>query len=277
MRDYLVYDVFTETPLGGNQLAILPDAAGLSTQQMQAIAAEFNFPETVFLGPPETDGCDARVRIFTPTVEVPFAGHPTIGTAVMLAEAGLGPAMTLELGVGPIAAQVVEGLASFTTEHPLVIEAKPARALVARALGCTEDQIIGQPVMAGLGLAFTFTQLATREALSALAPDIGAMREGNAAYPSGLDFAQCAWVESAPGVIHMRMFAPLDNIPKDPATGSAAAALGALLCAERGAITLDITQGTDMGRPSRIEVMAEPGKVTVSGRAVRVMEGKLLV
>lgn len=276
MTGYLVYDVFTDHPFGGNQLAIVPDARDLPEAALQAIAREFNFSETVFLYPPEDPAHTARVRIFTPTMEVPFAGHPTIGTAVMLAEAGLGPEMVLELGVGPLTARAAAGRGEFVTEVPVERLAEPDTDLVARALGTTPGKIVGQPVMASLGLAFTFTELADRETLAALAPDIGAMREGAAAYPQGLDFAQCAWVDAGER-LHMRMFAPLDNIPEDPATGSAAATLAALLCAARGTpVSFTIHQGDDMGRPSVIAVSAVPGRVTVSGNAVRVMEGSLI-
>ncbi|MEJ2019659.1 MAG: PhzF family phenazine biosynthesis protein [Maritimibacter sp.] len=276
MTDYLVYDVFTSAPYGGNQLAIIPDAREIPEAELQAIAREFNFSETVFLYPPENPAHLAKVRIFTQNMEMPFAGHPTIGTAVMLADAGLGPEMVLELGVGPIRAFAEKGKASFTTEVPLERMGQPDPALVARALGVAESKIVGAPVMATLGMPFTFTQIADRATLSALATDVAAFREGLATYPASLDFAQCAWVDEGE-VLHMRMFGPLDNIPEDPATGSAAATLAALLCETRGApVRVTIHQGHDMGRPSLIEVEAEPGKVTVTGQAVRVMEGSLL-
>lgn len=276
MIDYLVYDVFTDRPFGGNQLAIIPNAVEIPEERLQTIAREFNFSETVFLYPPERDGV-AKVRIFTPGAEVPFAGHPVIGTVVMLGEAGLGPDFVLELGVGPMAVRVVDGRASFTNTVPLDRIATPDRALVARALGTHEATIVGQPVMAGVGLAFTFTELVDRAALSDLVPDVSAIREGATRYPASLDFPQCAFVRDGER-LHMRMFAPLDGVPEDPATGSAAAALGALLCADEGApVTLSIHQGEDIGRPSLIHVDAAPGRVTVSGHAVRVMEGKLVV
>ncbi|EAQ13669.1 trans-2,3-dihydro-3-hydroxyanthranilate isomerase [Maritimibacter alkaliphilus HTCC2654] len=276
MTDYLVYDVFTDRPFGGNPLAIIPNAAELPEERLQRIAREFNFSETVFLYPPEGEGV-AKVRIFTPMSEVPFAGHPVIGTVVMLGEAGLGPDFVLELGVGPMAVHVEDGHASFQNRVPLEHVATPDKALVARALGTPEATILGEPVMAGVGLPFTFTELVDRAALSDLVPDTSAFREGATRYPSGLDFAQCAYTR-VDGRVHMRMFAPLDNVPEDPATGSAAAALGALLCREAGGpVSLTIHQGEDMGRPSVIGVEAEPGRVTVSGRAIRVMEGKLVI
>ncbi len=278
MADYLVYDVFTETPFGGNQLAIFPDARALPEDQLQKITQEFNFSEVSFVYPPDDPDHTARVRIFTPTMEIPFAGHPTIGTAVALAAAGHGPEMVLELGIGPIACHATPEAARFTTEAPLEIVALPAPALVARALGCAQDAILTQahpPVMASLGLAFTITELDCRDTLARLAPDNAAFRDGNTAYPSGLDFAQFAYVREG-DVIHARMFAPLDNIPEDPATGSACATLGALLAGLEGHdMTLRIHQGDDMGRPSVIGVTTLGRSVTISGGACKVMQGRL--
>ena len=278
MRDYAVYDVFTDTPFGGNQLAVIPEAEGLADAQMQTIAREFNFSETTFVLPPEDPAHTARIRIFTPMRELPFAGHPTIGTAVMLAEMGYGPDMVLELGVGPLPAYAEAGQARFVTEVPLERKGMPEVDLVARAIGCTPDQIVTQPEIASLGGDFVYAQLDSRATLSALSPNMDAMREGTKLFPGNHDFAVYAWVEDAEGTIHARMFAPLDGIPEDPATGSAAAPLAALLCADRRHDqTLTIHQGYDMGRPSQIHLKAEPGKVTVAGSAVRVMSGKLIL
>lgn len=278
MTGYVVYDVFTEQPFGGNQLAIIPDARDITDAGMAAIAREFNFSETVFLLPPETPGNSAKMRIFTPGGEVPFAGHPTIGTAVMLADAGLGPDLVLELGVGPLRATAATGHASFVTEVPLARIAEPAPELVARALGTAPDKIKSAPIMASLGLPFTFTELTDREALASLTPDTAAFREGQAVHGApGLDFAQFAWVDEG-DILHGRMFAPLDGVPEDPATGSAAAALGALLADLRSApVAFTLHQGDDMGRPSRIEVDAKPGRVSIGGHAVRVMQGELVI
>ena len=105
MTDYIVLDVFTDTPFGGNPLAVIPDATVLPEAELQKIAREFNFSETVFLYPPEEPADTARLRIFTPTMEIPFAGHPTIGAAIALAQQGHGPAMRLALGIGPLTAR----------------------------------------------------------------------------------------------------------------------------------------------------------------------------
>ena len=200
-----------------------------------------------------------------------------IGTAVMLADNGFGPDMVLELEVGPLSANAAGGEASFVTEHVLERKGHPERDLVARAIGCAVDDILDQPEIASLGGDFVFVQLKSRQTLSTLKANSDAMREGTALFPGNHDFAVYAWVEHE-GAIHARMFAPLDGIPEDPATGSAAAPLAALLCQDRGSDqTLVIHQGDDMGRPSRIHLKAEPGRVTVSGKAVQVMKGQLLV
>lgn len=278
MTDYLVYDVFTDAPFGGNQLAVIPDATALPGADLQRIAREFNFSETAFLFPPDAPAHTARLRIFTPTTEIPFAGHPTIGTAVALADLGHGPDMVLGLGIGPIRARAENGAAQFTTQATLERLAEPAPGLVARALGLAQDRIrtdTHPPVMATLGLPFTLTELTDRTALAAIRTDIAAFREGHALFPGGLDFAQLAYVRDGDR-IDARMFAPLDNIPEDPATGSAAATLAALLAQTLGRdLALDYRQGDDMGRPSRIGLRTHGPRVTVSGRAVRVMEGRL--
>ena len=280
LTDYLVLDVFTDSPFGGNQLAVIPKASALPEEALQKIAREFNFSETVFLYPPKDAAHTARLRIFTPTMEIPFAGHPTVGAAVALAEMGHGPDMVLELGVGPLAAHASPREASFTTAVPLEVLAHPPVALVARALGLPETAItshIHAPALASLGLPFTLTELASREALAACVPETAAFREGAAEFQTALDFAQFAYVRTG-NTVHARMFAPLDNIPEDPATGSACATLGAYLAdlyAEP--LTLTIWQGEDMGRPSHIKVKADDSGVTITGAAVKTMQGQLIL
>ncbi|AJE46436.1 PhzF family phenazine biosynthesis protein [Celeribacter indicus] len=275
MTRYLTYDVFTDRPFGGNPLAVIPEAQDLPEPRLQEIAREFNYSETVFLYPPEDPAHTARLRIFTPVAEVPFAGHPTIGAAVALAGLGHGPQMRLELKIGRIDAVAHDGRAHFVARQPLEILARPAPDLVAAALGLARADLAGPPVMAGMGLAFTFTELASRAALSRIATDLAAFRAGNALHPAGLDFAQAPYWRDG-DTIHMRMFAPLDNVPEDPATGSAAAALGRLLAGTGDRAVFTVHQGDDMGRPSRISVTATPEAVTIGGAAVRVMEGRLV-
>lgn len=280
VTDYLVYDVFTEEPFGGNPLAVIPDASGLGEALLQKIAREFNFSETTFVYPPADAGATARVRIFTPRQEVPFAGHPTIGTAVALRALGRPAEMVLELGVGPVPCSVTGRTARFTIARPLERLHEPDAGTVAACLSVSGDDIRRDrhaPVMASVGLPFVFAELRDLAALARAAPVTEAFRRAEAVYPSPLDFAVAAYVRDG-SRIRMRMFAPLDGIAEDPATGSAAAALAALLADLEGApVTLDIAQGVEMGRPSRIGVTAGPGGVSVTGSAVRIMEGRLLL
>jgi trans-2,3-dihydro-3-hydroxyanthranilate isomerase len=278
--EYLVYDVFKATAFGGNQLAVFPDAGDLPEDRLQAITREFNFSEVTFVYPPKDPAHTARVRIFTPTREVPFAGHPTIGTAIALHDLGCGSDLVLELGVGPIPCHVGETGAAFTTPVPLEMIAQPAPSLVAEALGLPVAAIRTDrhaPVQASLGLAFVLVELVDRAALAAAQPVIEACRRGAALHPAGLDFAIFAYVRNGEAV-EARMFAPLDNMPEDPATGSASATLGAFLAQlPDGPQRLEISQGVDMGRPSQIGVSVGAGGVTVTGQAVKTMAGRLFL
>ena len=282
MTDYLVYDVFTDVPFGGNQLAVIPDAHALPEADLQRIAAEFNFSETTFLYPPADPANTARVRIFTPTMEVPFAGHPTIGTAIALRDLGRGPDMVLELGIGPIPVTTDAKGAAFIVSAPLERLATPDIALVAAALDLPVSAIrtdTHAPVQASLGLPFVIVELASLHDLERCQPVLDHIRAGAARHPAGLDFAIYAYVRTG-NTVDARMFAPLDNIPEDPATGSAAATLAALLTETLGqAQDLTITQGVTMGRPSFIRAstqMGQPVAVTISGNARRTMEGRLV-
>ncbi len=279
---YLVYDVFTEKPFGGNQLAVFPQASSLPQDQLQAIAAEFNFSEVTFVYPPENNAHSAKVRIFTPTSEVDFAGHPTIGTAVALRQLGYPSDLILELGIGPVPCFAEGEQAAFTISNPLQTFAKPEPEDIAAALGLAVSDIETEthlPIQASLGLPFTLVELNSREALRSIETDTAVFRACQKKYPVSLDFAIFAYVRSG-GKIDSRMFAPLDNIPEDPATGSASATLAALLTGLWGEPqTLSFTQGEDMGRLSKIEITTthDPITITVSGSAVQIMRGELVI
>lgn len=287
MTDYYVYDVFTDTPFGGNQLAIIPDATTLKEANLQRIATEFNFSETAFVYPPKDKAHTARVRIFDPANELPFAGHPTIGTAITLSDLGADDDMVLELGVGPIPCKVTKGTpatAAFTTTVPLEILDIIDVAMIADCLSLPKEAINAQnhpPQRASVGLPFVLIELTDLGVLAQAAPATEAFKHCEQQYPSKVDlFATFAYVKTKSG-IQARMFAPLSNIPEDPATGSASAALGAYLTALSGqAQTLDIAQGIEMGRSSHIHISTtirngQPTSVTVSGSAVKTMQGKL--
>lgn len=281
MTDYLVYDVFTERAFGGNPLAVIPDATGLDTDAMQKIAREFNFSETTFVLPPQDTAHDARVRIFTPTRELDFAGHPTVGTALALYHLGrAGPDMVLELGVGPIPVSIDGTRAEFATRVPLKTGQAPDAGALAGCLSLPVTAIRTErhpPVEAGLGTDFTLVELTDKAALDSASPDLDAFRRA-ATDPGRL--AIFAYVRDATR-IDARMFAPLGGILEDPATGSASAALAAYLGQLDGASqSFEITQGVQMGRPSRISARVHvenrtPVEVRIAGHAVKVMEGRL--
>lgn len=280
---YAVYDVFTDAPFGGNPLAVVFGADGLNDSQMQLIAREFNFSETVFLLGATDASNTAKLRIFTPTQELPFAGHPIIGAVIALSDQGAGPVLNLELEVGRVPAQVENGTASFLASQPVKILAHPEIDLIAKTLGLQPADIASPPIMASMGVPFTFCELTSRAAVSNIEIDLQSMKDGNAHHPSSRDFSQAAYwrdelasKECGHDVVHLRMFAPLDSIPEDPATGSAAATLANLFYKQsKMSVSLTVYQGYDMGRPSKIIAHAGPEGVTISGGAVQIMQGQM--
>ncbi|MGI9391753.1 MAG: PhzF family phenazine biosynthesis protein [Boseongicola sp.] len=284
MTQYVVYDVFSDRQFGGNPLAVVPDARSLPEDALQRIAREFNYSESTFVFPPEDAASTAKVRIFTPTQEIPFAGHPTIGTAIALSALGLGgPDMILELGVGQIPCHVEAGQARFETRVPLQTWDGITPDIVASSIGQSVDCVRTDrhaPIIASVGLPFAIAELRDREALAAAEANIHAFKSFEAVWPAESHYDLLVYVREGNN-IQARMFAPLDGIPEDPATGSAAAALAALLGRQEGASnSFAITQGEDMGRPSTINasVEVEEGKpvgVTIAGSAVKIMQGTL--
>lgn len=291
---YEVWDVFTEVAFGGNQLAVIPDARGLDAGAMLAITREFGFSETVFMLPPERGGT-IRLRIFTPGSEVPFAGHPTLGAAASLAFAGYAfgqPVprdIVIEEGVGPIActAEPSAGVwhASFSTGAPFERGAALPRAGIAACVGLAETDLADRahpPTVASKGFPFVIAEAASAEALDRAVPRREAFVAARAKLAGAPELMALAlYHRSAPQGVAMRVFAPLAGIEEDTATGSAAAALAALLCDLEGApVALDIAQGASLGRPSRMIAEAArsaPGasEVTIAGPAVPVMTGTL--
>ena len=290
---YLVCDVFSDTRFNGNQLAVLPDAAGLSGSQMQKIAREFNFSETAFVLPPE-EGQTRKVRIFTPTTEVPFAGHPNIGTAFVLAETGelgedaLPESICFEEQAGfvPISiTQNAQGQRQFELRapEPLTIHPFKDASVIADALSLDLDQITYRthpPSAASVGLPFLFVEVMDTSILADIQLNLEAFKRllDSGSPPYILVYSQ----ETGNADIQARMFAPLDGITEDPATGSANCALAALLAhhsdLSSGELSWEVLQGLEMGRPSRLRVRAqkENGCVTgswVGGTCVMVAEG----
>ncbi len=294
---FYICDVFTDRRFGGNQLAVLPGASGLSDEQMQQIAREFNFSESTFVFPPEF-GHTRKVRIFTPANEVPFAGHPNIGTAFVLATIGeLGPIeaeikVTFEekAGLVPITIQQSEGKGLWcelkAPEKISLGKSIPAQT-VASAVSLAEDDIVIDthlPQVASVGLPFIIAELKDRSALQRARTNVNGLE---ALVAEGITPDIHLYLHSKDEFdIRARMFAPLDGVPEDPATGSANCALAGLLshynAAPTGSFNWRIAQGVEMGRPSVLEARAEKknGKVQdtwIGGTCALVSEGKLYV
>lgn len=291
-------DVFTDTPLAGNQLAVFPDAESLPDGSLQAIAREFNLSETVFVYPPSDPLNTARVRIFTPATELPFAGHPTIGTAILLAALGRasrsgGDArVILEEGVGAVPVKVrfsgtVPTWAQLTAARLPEGGPPPPNSLeLAEAISLEPVHLDPElaPAAFSCGVPFLFVPVRDREALAAADPDLGAWRTSLGDYWAPDLFLFTRDVELPGSDFRARMFAPLLGVPEDPATGSAVAALAGYLAAtERlgdGRHSWRIEQGFDMGRPSILELESDVRDgivytVRVGGNAVIVSEGEL--
>lgn len=288
-------DVFTEKRFGGNPLAVLPEAAGLSSGQMQAVAAEFNYSETTFVLPPEDPAHLARVRIFTPRAEMRFAGHPTVGTALVLARLGMAPPpdaagrqqFVLEELAGKVPVEVSgEGgrpvRAEFAAPERPSLGGTVPLAAVADWLGLAGTSVVqgpASPRFASCGTEFLFVELASLAALEAVRPpSVAAPALGGV---TGVFLFTRETGEQ--GVdLRARMFAPAHGIAEDPATGSAAAACAGLLATlapeVEGSFAWRIAQGVEMGRPSLIETRATKRggiveAVHVAGGAVPVCEG----
>jgi trans-2,3-dihydro-3-hydroxyanthranilate isomerase len=275
---FITCDVFTGARFGGNQLAVVPEADGLSDEQMLGIAREFNYSETTFVLPPQT-GRTCRVRIFTPGGEIPFAGHPNIGTAFVLALAGgLGALdapreVVFEELAGPVAVAIEERdegriWCELTAPQSLSVGKAVSVDAVAAAASLTADDIVTTthaPRVASVGLPFVLAELGDRAALERARPDsAGFERLAAGGAPPFVHL----YVGSADGFdLRARMFAPLNGIPEDPATGSANCALAGLLShldeRPNGAFRWRIAQGVEMGRPSTLEARTEKRDGTV--------------
>ena len=292
-------DVFTDRTFGGNPLGVFPDAAHLAKPLMQRVAREMNLSESVFLGPPESGGA-ARVRIFTPGVEVPFAGHPTVGTAIYLASRlDLAPTdgvatLVLEENIGPVPVEVrfQSGRpvsARFTTamlpeHHPVPFTCAELASLV----GLVEDDVCGdlQPEVVSCGLPYTIIPIRTRSAIRRAVLDMAAWKRMLAATPHHHVYLVSMDAEGHDVHVRVRMFAPGSGVPEDPATGSAAASLGGYLAKadgrDHGTMAWTVEQGIEIGRPSILHVEAdrsggETTAVRVGGSAVFVSSGTMSV
>ena len=285
-------DVFTDTRFGGNPLAVLPDAEGLTDQQMQQVAREFNYSETTFVLPGEK-GHAGNIRIFTPATEVPFAGHPNIGTAFVLASSGaLGNIdnetnIVFEEKAGLVPIRIRKNDNSFWCElkapEDLSIGKTIPVDLTASALSISPEDIETnnhQPQVASVGLPFIMTELKTRNALENARINLSAFED---IYNKGIMPDIHVYIISNDEFdIRCRMFGTLDGVPEDPATGSANCALAAMLAHYEeeadGEFSWHIAQGLEMGRPSVLDARAvkQSGNVSgvwIAGDCVMVSEG----
>ena len=276
MYRYAVVDVFTDTPLEGNPAAVITDARGIPDGRMQRIAREFNLSETVFALPAGKGG-DARVRIFTPSAELPFAGHPVLGTAVVLGEAGGAQTIRLETGAGVVPVEL-------SRENGRVVSGRMAQPVPAwepyeqagELLAAVGVESSGLPVEAYRnGPRHVYVKLASEQAVTLLQPDMGALARLPGIGVGCFAGAGSRWKS--------RNFAPALGVPEDPATGSAAGPLAVHL-ARHGRIAfgqeVEISQGAEIGRPSRLYARAAGtadriDSVEVAGAAVIVARGEL--
>ena len=289
---YFICDVFTEQRFGGNQLAVLPDAQKLSDWQMQQVAREFNFSETAFVLPAET-GHTRKVRIFTPTTEIPFAGHPNIGTAFVLAETGalgkeIPDTVLFEEKAGLVSIEIQANLdspTSFELKAPqvLTLQEFPAIRSVAKALSLRENEIVvttHAPTVASVGLPFLFVEVLDLSVLSQVRIDMAGF--DRLLVEGAVPYVHVYTPKTGSTDIQARVFAPLDGVAEDPATGSANCALAALLSHHRserdGEFSWCVFQGIELGRPSALRIRArkENGCVVASwvgGTCVMISEG----
>ena len=289
---YFICDVFTEQRFGGNQLAVLPDAQKLSDWQMQQVAREFNFSETAFVLPAET-GHTRKVRIFTPTTEIPFAGHPNIGTAFVLAETGalgkeIPDTVLFEEKAGLVSIEIQANLdspTSFELKAPqvLTLQEFPAIRSVAKALSLRENEIVvttHAPTVASVGLPFLFVEVLDLSVLSQVRIDMAGF--DRLLVEGAVPYVHVYTPKTGSTDIQARVFAPLDGVAEDPATGSANCALAALLSHYRserdGEFSWCVFQGIELGRPSTLRIRArkENGCVVgswVGGTCVMIGEG----
>lgn len=296
-RRYVTVDVFTSQAFGGNPLAVVMEAQGLTAPQMQAIATEFNYSETTFVLPPREAGHTAHVRIFTPRTEVPFAGHPNVGTAFVLAReleakggapedrfvfeeaAGLVPIRLLRDSGTVVGAELKAPQTLSVRSSVSVADMAACLSLAPTDVGITTHP----PQVVSVGLPFLVAEVTSRDALRRAKPN--SLAHERVLPPVGTDAVFAYFRDTAAGTLHARMFSPLDSIMEDPATGSATAATIALLTSVRPEHDIEmqwrIEQGVDMGRPSLLLGRTEKraGVVTgvyVGGHAVPIMSGVLM-
>lgn len=295
-RRFYTLDVFTKTALAGNPLAVVLDSEGLSDHAMQMIAKEFNLSETVFMFPPKDHANRAALRIFTPATELPFAGHPTVGTAVLIAllDGHASSSFGLEEKVGLVACTASrisenEGEAVFTLPRlPERIADASSSSMIAEALGVAEDDIgfdRHQPLVASAGVGFNFIPLKTKDAVTRASIKGANWTDAFKVAGRPNAFVYTRETVEAGHHFHARMFAPHLGIGEDPATGAQpppSRALLLILNIRKTAHRIVIEQGYAMGRPSQITLEMDVKvraliAARIGGSAVIVSEGKLMI
>ncbi|MEU2661548.1 PhzF family phenazine biosynthesis protein [Micromonospora sp. NPDC007220] len=279
---YEIVDVFTDRPFAGNPLAVVFGAEGLATEQMQALALEFNLSETVFVLPPTQVGATYRARIFTPAEELPFAGHPSVGAAVTASRRGMFGVgqVTQECGAGVLPIEVAATGATLTGGVPTLGPELDPEPLLEMAGLNADDHVGPAPRVAGCGLEFPYLPVR---------PDAVARARVNAAAAQryGVEHVSVFSWDAAAQTAHARVFVPGLGVPEDPATGSAALGLGVWLVASGllpadGRAEYTVHQGIEINRPSVLActVTAEDGQAvgaTVAGHVVPVARGEIMV
>ncbi len=295
--NFQTLDVFTTKRFSGNPLAVFANADGIPVEKMALIGKEFNLSETVFIQSPDTDQAIAKLRIMTPTTELPFAGHPTIGASLVLSDTitaeHAAAGFVIETRAGLVRARVIKldgQPAKATIITPQLPKPSPAENadLLAAALGLESDMIMAghfAPSIWSAGTPFTFVGVRDRATLAKSRVDSAAWDRafGPDSAPKVFVYSMDDWANGTR--VDARMYAPTLGVPEDPATGSASAAMAGLLAKAQargdGRHSWIISQGVDMGRPSVIEIAASIAQgnvveVTLSGSAIRVSEGRYL-
>ncbi|PPQ40811.1 PhzF family phenazine biosynthesis protein [Rhodopila globiformis] len=298
--DYVTVNVFTSERFGGNPLAVFPDAGGLTDAQMQRIAADMNLSETVFVLPPADPRHHAQVRIFTPKLEMPFAGHPNVGTGFVLARMAGDPPehYTFEEIAGLVRVHILRDQtgvitgARISAPRSLSLDIAVPTEVVATCAGLSPADIVTEahtPLVASVGTPFVIAEVASLEALARARPNAAMFEAGVSRIPAlAGKFNLMLYTRRGESLIHLRarMFAPLAGVAEDAASGSACAALAALLTSlapgDNLALHYEIEQGVEMGRPSQIVAAANktgegPVTATVSGNCVPAGHGTLEV
>lgn len=278
MNEFVQVDVFAAQPYGGNPLAVFPDASHLSGEQMQEVASEMNLSETTFVT--AIDGSAYDVRIFTPREELPFAGHPTLGTTFALRALGLlsGDRATQRSSAGETAVTIDEDRVTFTRTGGVESDQEDVAAIAESlgvtkvAIGCETDPL-GQrgwlnPAFSNAGIRQLMVPLANSDVVRRLRPRAVELAELS-------DLGLYCFTVRDDGTIHARGLFPALGVDEDPATGSAAAGLGLYLADRVGPVEAEIRQGVEIGRPSQLFVEATDGEVRVGGRCELILRGRL--